>query len=52
VLWRGLEGEDRVRYVQLDVTSGQSIAKVADQIGKNGVKIDVLVNNAGLGKGS
>jgi NADP-dependent 3-hydroxy acid dehydrogenase YdfG len=52
VLWRGLEGEDRVRYVQLDVTSGQSIAKVADQIGKNDVKIDVLVNNAGLGKGS
>lgn len=38
--------------MQLDVTSGDSIGEVADRIGRSGAKIDVLVNNAGLGKGS
>jgi NAD(P)-dependent dehydrogenase (short-subunit alcohol dehydrogenase family) len=35
--------------IQGDISNEDSIAKVAEQIGKLGVKLDCLVNNAGVG---
>ena len=37
-----------VEYRRLDVTDGKSIAALARQLGADGVKVDVLVNNAAL----
>ncbi|WP_181775597.1 SDR family oxidoreductase [Amycolatopsis pittospori] len=42
------EGLD-VRFVPLDVTSGESVAMAADFVKREAGRLDVLVNNAGVG---
>lgn len=39
-----------LRYVELDLTSGASIRKAAEEIKSFGLPIHVLINNAGLGQ--
>ncbi len=41
------EGLD-VRYLRIDVTSGDSVQTAAETVGKEDGKLDVLINNAGI----
>ena len=44
-----LHSASNVAVLALDVTSTESIAAAADQVSKEGGKLDVLINNAGAG---
>jgi len=44
-------GTNNSKFMELDVSSFQSIQHFVDEIKRSGVKIDVLVNNAGIGSG-
>lgn len=42
-------GNEKVRYYNADLASLQAVRELAQQVGRNEKRLDVLVNNAGLG---
>ena len=46
--WKNIDARQQVKCLNLDVRSPQSIAELVKQVAQRSIKLDLLVNNAGV----